>query len=121
MTGHKYYFNNLSVKEFGFKTLLGDDYAYHPKGVRTIKFERESGKSLHLLGVLYVPGLKKNLVSMSTLEDKVYEVSFKDRRTYNKPRGLSEGSNQVIGVRKDKLYKSVLKKSTIFCDFLKKS
>jgi hypothetical protein len=105
MTGHKHYFNSLSEKEFGFEILLGDDYAYHPKGFETIKFEWESSKPLHLSGVLYVPELKKNLVSVSALEEKGYQVSFKDRRAYIKPRGLSEGFEQVIGVRKDKLYK----------------
>jgi hypothetical protein len=66
---------------------------------------RGSLARLYLSGVLYVPGLKKNLVSISTLEVKGYEVSFKDRRAYIKPRGLSKGSEQIIGVRKDKLYK----------------
>jgi hypothetical protein len=78
MTGHKHYFSNLSEKEFGFEILLGDDYAYHPKGVGTVRFERESGKSLYLPSVLYVPELKKNLVSISALEDGGYEVSFKN-------------------------------------------
>jgi hypothetical protein len=78
MTDHKHYFNSLSEKEFEFEILLGDDYAYHPKGVETIRFERESGKPLYLSCVLYVPRLKKNWVSVSTLEDKGYEVSFKD-------------------------------------------
>jgi hypothetical protein len=105
MTGHKHYFSNLSKKEFGFEILLGDDYAYHLKGVETVKFERESGKLLYLSDVLYFPLLKKNPVSVSALEDKGYEVSFRDRRDYIKPRGLSKGSEQVIGVRKDKLYK----------------
>jgi hypothetical protein len=59
MTGHKHYFSSLSEKEFGFEILLGDDYAYHPKGVGTVKFERESGKPLHLSGVLYVPRTKE--------------------------------------------------------------
>ena len=48
MTGHKHYFNSLSEKEFGFEILLGDDYAYHPKGIGTIKFERESSKPLYI-------------------------------------------------------------------------
>jgi hypothetical protein len=87
MINHKHYFNNLSEKEFGFEILLGDDYAYHPKGVGTVRFEREFGKPLYLSGILYVPGLKKNLVSVSSLEDKGYEVSFKDRRAYIKPGG----------------------------------
>jgi hypothetical protein len=43
------------------------------------------------------------LVPISALEDKRYEVSSKDLRAYIKPRALSEGSEQVIGVRKDKL------------------
>jgi len=70
MTGHKHYFNSLSEKEFGFEILLGDDYAYHPKGLGTIKFERESDKPLCLSNVLYVPRLKRNLVSV-TLNQKV--------------------------------------------------
>ena len=105
MTGHRHYFSSLSEEEFGFEILLGDDYAYHPKGVRTVRFERETDKPLYLSDVLYVLGLKKNLVSVLALEDKGYKVSFKDRRAYIKPKGLSEGSEQVIGVRKDKLYK----------------
>jgi hypothetical protein len=66
MTGHKHYFNSLSEKDFGFEILLGDDYAYHPKGIGTIKFGR-SGKPIYLSDVLYVPRLKKNLVLVSTL------------------------------------------------------
>jgi hypothetical protein len=105
MIDHKHYFNSLNERELGFEILLGDDYAYHPKGTGTIKFERESGKPLYLSDVLYVPGLKKNLVSVSALEDKGYEVSFKDRRAYIKPKGTGKDFEQVIGVRKDKLYK----------------
>jgi hypothetical protein len=105
MTGHKHYFSNLEEKGFDFEILLGDDSAYHPKGIGTVKFERESGKPLYLSDVLYVPGLKKNLVSVSALEDKGYEVSFKERRAYIKPKNMSKESEQVIGVRKDKLYK----------------
>jgi hypothetical protein len=105
MIGHKHYFNNLNERELGFKILLGDDYAYQPKGTRTVKFERESGKPLYLSNVLYVPGLKKNLVSVSALENIGYEVSFKDQRDYNKPKGTRKNFEQVIGVRKDKIYK----------------
>jgi hypothetical protein len=102
---HKHYFTHLEEKGFDFEILLGDDYAYHPKGIGTIKFERESGKPLHLSNVLYVPGLKKNLVSVSALEDKGYEVSFKERKAYIKPKDMDQGPGEVIGIRKDKLYK----------------
>ena len=96
MTTHKHYFSNLSEKEFGFEILLGDDYAYHPKGVGTVRFERESGKPLYLSGVLYIPGLKKNLVSVSALEDKGYKVSFKERRSYIRPKIMGKRAEQNI-------------------------
>jgi hypothetical protein len=35
---------------------------------------------LHIDEVLYVPWLKKNLLSVVTLEDKGYWVIFKDRK-----------------------------------------
>jgi len=60
MTSHKHYFNNLREIELGFEILLGDDSAYHPKGTRTVKFERESGKPLYLSDVLYAPGYAQN-------------------------------------------------------------
>jgi hypothetical protein len=41
----------------------------------------EYGARLHVDEVLYVPGLKKNLLSFTTLEDKGYWVIFKDRKT----------------------------------------
>jgi hypothetical protein len=40
----------------------------------------ESGARLHVDEVLYVPGLKKNLLSVATLEDKGYWVIFKDMK-----------------------------------------
>jgi hypothetical protein len=52
--------------------MVGDYYAYHPKGVGTIEFERESSKPLYISDVLYVPRLKKNIFSVSALEDKGY-------------------------------------------------
>jgi len=54
------------------------------RGVGTISFERESGSSLHLSDVLYVLGLKKNLVLVATLEDKGYGVIFNRDKAYLK-------------------------------------
>ena len=60
---------------------------YQAQGVGTISFERESGKPLSFANVLYVPRLTKNLISVSTLEDKGYQVKFHDHRVYIKARG----------------------------------
>ena len=71
----------------GIHVDLGDDARYQAQGVGTVSFERESGKPLSFVDVLYVPGLTKNLISISTLEDKGYQVKFHDHGVYIRPRG----------------------------------
>ena len=52
------------------------------EGVGSISFRLKSGAMLHVDEVLYVPGgLRKNLLSVATLEDKGYWVIFKDKKT----------------------------------------
>ena len=51
---------------------LGDDARYQAEGVATVSFERESRKPLNFADVLYDLKLTKNLISVSTLEDKGY-------------------------------------------------
>jgi hypothetical protein len=43
-----------------------------------VTFHRESGKPLMVMDVLYVSGMMKNLISVSTLEDMGYVVSFQN-------------------------------------------
>ena len=59
--------------------MLGDNRIVRVAGVGTVSFERESYPPLRFTEVLYVPGLKKNLVSISSIEDKGFEVVFRDR------------------------------------------
>ena len=75
------------------------------QGVGTVSFERESGKPLSFVDVLYVPGLTKNLISVSTLEDKRYQVKFRDHRVYIRPKGSDRILDQVIGRRSGKVYR----------------
>jgi len=49
-----------------------------------LNFEREFESPLHLKDVLYVPGLKKNLVSVDILEDKRYDAIFSKGNAYLK-------------------------------------
>jgi len=42
----------------------------------------ETGENLHLKNILYIPALKKNLLSISCLEDKGYRVSFLDGKVF---------------------------------------
>jgi hypothetical protein len=82
---------------------LGDNGKYQAQGIGAVKFERESGKPLYLRDVLYVPGLKKNLVSISVLENLGYEVFFRKRRVLLKP--PNSRTTVQIGVREKTLYK----------------
>jgi hypothetical protein len=49
--------------------------------------------------------LTKNLISVSTLEDKGYEVTFSKGRVFIRPTRSSEKMDRMIGVREEKVYK----------------
>ena len=70
MTGHKRFFKDLQEGGTCIHVELGDDARYQAQGVGIVSFQRESGKPLSFADVLYVPELTKNLISVSTLQDK---------------------------------------------------
>jgi hypothetical protein len=55
---------------------LGDNAKYAVKVIGVASFQLESRKPLRMSDVLYVSGLKKNLHSISVMEDKGYTVAF---------------------------------------------
>jgi hypothetical protein len=55
--------------------------------------------------VLYVAGLTKILISVSTLEDKGYDVTLRKRKVFIKPGASSEMMDRMIGVREEKVYR----------------
>jgi len=55
--------------------------------------------------VLYVLGLKKNLLSILALDEKGFMVAFIDGEVIMWPRGRSIDDNIVIGVQEVGLYK----------------
>ena len=84
---------------------MGDDAWYQVQGVGIVSFERESGKPLSFADVLYVPGLTKKLILVSTLEDKGYQVNFCDHRVYIRPKGSDRSLDRVIDRRSGKVYR----------------
>jgi hypothetical protein len=72
MTGYKEILSNFKAKSFAEQVELGDDKCYKIEGVGSISFRLESGARLHVDEVLYVPGLKKNILSVAILKDKGY-------------------------------------------------
>ena len=68
----------LSEHESPHKVKLGDDYQYPIKGSGESSYKLDSGKSMKMRDVLFVPTLKKNLLSISALDAKGMRVAFID-------------------------------------------
>ena len=80
MTGNHEALTSYRKKQLTTPMELGDDSTYKIEGVGSTLLQLESGMVLHIDGVLYVPGLKKNLLSVVGLEDKGYKVLFMDKK-----------------------------------------
>ena len=78
MTRFKESFVKLFEHESPHKVKLGDDYQYPIKGNGESSYKLYSGKSMKMKDVLFVPGLKKNLLSISGLDVKVMMITFID-------------------------------------------
>ena len=78
MTGFKESFVKLLEHESPHKVKLGDDYQYPIKGSGESSYKLDSGNSMTMKEVLFVPRLKKNILSISTLDARGLRVSFID-------------------------------------------
>ena len=78
MMGYKESFVNMYKDESPHKVKLWDDYKYPIKGGGEAPYKLDSRKSLKIKDVLYVPGLKKNLLSIFALDAKGIRVAFVD-------------------------------------------
>ena len=105
MTRARDQFTHFSDRRINLEVELGDESIVRAVGVGTVSFQRESLPPLAVSKVLYVLGLKKNLISVSTIEDKGYEVTFMGGQVTMYPKGSSVGSGKIIGVRHGRLYR----------------
>ena len=85
--------------------MLGDDYQYPIKGMGEASYKLDSGKSMKIKDVLYVPRLKKNLLSISTLDKKGFIVAFVDGEVLMWKKGKTIDDAIVIGVEEGGIYK----------------
>jgi hypothetical protein len=92
MTGYRSALTDLSERVSSQTVELGDDYTY------ATSFQLDSREVLHINDILYVPGLKKNLLSTSALEDKGFRVAFVDGRVLVWSKNSNIDSTRVIGV-----------------------
>ena len=68
--GFKESFVKLSEHESPHKVKHGDDYQYPIKGSGESSYKLDSGNSMKMQYVLFVLGLKKNLLSIPALDAK---------------------------------------------------
>ena len=82
MTSNRGALTSYKKKKFTTQVELGDDSTYKIEGVGSTSRQLDSGTVLHIDDVLYVPSLKKNLLSVAGLEDKGYKVLFMDKKFF---------------------------------------
>ena len=74
------------------------------KGYGATSLQLESNDTINLSDVLYVPSMKKIIVSISALEDKGYKVAFLDGKVLAWKNYLSMETTKVIGMREEIFY-----------------
>ena len=82
MTGENELFSDLEEKDLEIHIEMGDNGRYSATGLGMIIIQREHGAPLTLKNFMYVPRLKKNLVSISMLEDRGYIVIFSKGKAF---------------------------------------
>jgi hypothetical protein len=81
---------------------LGMGAKHAVRGSGTISFRLESGEVLRVSNVLWVPELRRSVLSVSEIERKGYHVLFQDGQVLFVPRRSSFRSMVILGVREGK-------------------
>jgi hypothetical protein len=105
MTGQTKIISCILEKNFSQKVTIGYDYRYPIKGVGESNHKLNLGNSLKMKGVLYVPGLKKNLLFILDLENNGFRVSFIDGEVHMWAKGETLNEAIIIGSEENGLYK----------------
>ncbi|KAG8492015.1 hypothetical protein CXB51_015325 [Gossypium anomalum] len=99
MCPNKDWFSSLKELECGV-VLMGNDSACKTMGVGTIQLKNHDGSIQVLTDVHYVPSLKKNLISLGTLESKGLTIFLRDGLLKVVARELT----MMKGTRRNNLY-----------------
>jgi hypothetical protein len=105
MTGYQARLSNLNEKKTSYKVELGDKTTYPMEGFGQASIKMKTSNYVHLSNVLYVPGLEKNLVSISFLEDKGNTIAFIDGIVLSWHKDSSIENARVIGSCEGNLYR----------------
>ena len=73
MISHKEWFSTLKPLEESIQVTVGNDTKCKKEGKGIISFQHNDGINKNLLNVLYVPDIKRNLLSILAITTKNYE------------------------------------------------
>lgn len=106
MTGNRTSLKEVKEKKnSSLQVERGDNSKHEVKGVGEAAFCLDSGKPVRMKDVLLVPGIKKNLLSISALEDQGFNVAFVKRKVLPWHEKSNIDKATVIGIREGGLYK----------------
>jgi hypothetical protein len=75
------------------------------RGSKIIPFWMELGGVLRVKNVIWVPELKRSVLSVSTIEKKGFDVAFQDGKKQIRPKGSSSDEEVSFGFREKNLYR----------------
>lgn len=105
ISGFRGHLHELMQRNLYAQVTIEDYSSYFVEGVGTSSLKLNSGISLQLNDVLFVPEIKRNLVSISTLEDEGYCIAFADGQIVTCPKNSNLKMAKVIGVCYGYLYR----------------
>ena len=96
MTGTWDMFLNISELELGHIV----NGMHVVRGTGRVRFQLETGELLEVRGVLFVPGLGKNLLSVAALEDAGYTTLFRQGHVFIHSKSDGLDSMVLLGERR---------------------
>jgi len=103
MTGARELFDKFTETGSNLCVELGRGTKHAVRRSGTVSFRLESREVLRVSNVLWVPELRRSVVSVSEIEKKGYHILFQDGHVFFVPRRSSFRSAVVFGVRKGNL------------------
>ena len=98
MTWYRSALTDLTEQKSSVEVKMGDETTYSIRGTRSTSFQLDSGTNMKITEILYIPSIKKNLLSVSALEDKGFWVTFMEGKALLWHKDSTLESAIVIGV-----------------------
>ena len=102
MTNKKNWYSSWKPLQEPINVIVGNDAKIPAEGLGNISFLASTGEKKQLTDVLYVPKIKRNLLSIAAITDRGLKVNFKRTKAQ-----IVDSTRKLVGkgVRRNNLYK----------------